>query len=321
MMRQIRLAAVAASLMAAGAHAQNYPAKPIYVLIPLQAGSAGDAMLRIVVQKMSENLGQQFIVENQPGAAGLIGAQRLARMAPDGYAIGGFSDSVVNYAPSLAAKPPFDPVNDFAPISFIAGINWIFVVHPSLPAKNVREFIALAKAQPGKLDYSSAGNGSPQQVAMELFKSRTGIVLTHIPYKGATQQVLDVVGGQIPATFTGLSIPLPFIKDGRLRALATPSEKRLALIPDVPTMNEAGVQGFLFNTWLGIYAPKATPRAIIDRLNSEAAKVLTDNATRERLVGLGFEPRASTPEDLSKLTREGYERVRKVIKDAGIKVE
>ena len=311
----------AAFLLTMAAHAQTYPAKPILVIIPLQAGSAGDAMLRIIMQRMSENMKQQIVIENQPGAAGLVGAQRVARMAPDGYVLGGFSDGVVNYAPSLAEKPGFDPLNDFDPVSFVCNITYGFIMHPSLPVNNVREFIALAKANPGKINYASSGSGSAQHVVTELFKAATGISLTHVPYRGATQQVMDVIAGQIPVAFTGLSIPLPYIKERRVRALAVLSEQRSPLLPDVPTMSEAGVPGFIFSTWLGIYAPKGTPKPIIARLNAEVAKALSAPDIRDRLVALAFEPQSSTPEELGKKTRDGLARVAKIIKDAGIKAD
>ncbi len=303
------------------AHAQPYPAKTILILLPVQAGSAGDVAIRVVAQKISDNVKQQIVVENQPGAAGLVGAQRLARTASDGYVLGGLSDSVVNYAPALAEKPGFDPVNDFAPISLVCTIPWVLFSHPSLPARDARTFIALAKAQPGKIDYSSAGNGSPHHIVMELFKRTTDIEVHHIPYRGAAQAVLDVVAGQIPVAFSGTAVPLPHIKDGKLRALAVPSEKRSPLLPEVPTLAESGVAGFLFETWIGIYAPKGAPKPVIDRMNAETVAALADSAVSGRLAAMGLEPRSSTPEDLGRRTRDGFARVSKVIKDAGIKAD
>ncbi len=309
------------AVVACAAQAQTYPAKTIRILLPLQAGSAGDTALRVVAQKISENIKQQIVIENQPGAAGLIGAQRLAHMAPDGYTLGGFSDSVLNYAPSLAEKPGFDPVNDFSPVSFVCSIPWVLFSHPSFPARDARAFIALAKSMPGKIDYSSAGNGSPHHIVMELFKRTTGINVRHIPYRGAAQAVIDVVAGQIPVAFSGTAVPLPHIKDGKLSALAVPSEKRSLLLPDVPTLAEAGVPGFLFDTWIGIYAPKGTPRPVIDRLNAETAAAIADPAVHGRLMAMALEPRSSTPEELGKRTRDGLARVSKIIKEAGIKAD
>jgi len=307
--------------VACAVQAQPYPAKTIQILLPVQAGSAGDVAIRVVAQKIAESVKQQIVVENQPGAAGLVGAQRLARMASDGYVLGGLSDSVVNYAPGLAAKPGFDPVNDFAPISLVCTIPWVLFSHPSFPARNAQEFIALAKAMPGKIDYSSAGNGSPHHIVMELFKRAAGIDVHHIPYRGAAQSVLDVVAGQIPVAFSGTAVPLPHLKEGKLRALAVPSEKRSPLLPDVPTLAESGVVGFLFDTWIGIYAPKGTPRPVIDRLNAETVAALADSAVHGRLTAMALEPRSSTPEELGRRTRDGYARVTKVIKEAGIKAD
>ncbi len=308
-----------ACLLPFAANSQTYPAKPIQLIIPLAAGSAGDTALRIVAQKMSESMKQQIVIENQPGAAGLIGAQRVARMSADGYVLGGFSDSVLNYAPSLTDKPGFDPVNDFAAVSFICSIPWVLIAHPSFPAKTVPELIKLAKASPGKIDYASAGNGSPHHIVMELFKRATAIDLHHVPYRGAAQSVTDVVAGQIPVAFSGIAVPLPFIKQGRVRALAVPSEQRSPLLPDVPTLAEQGIRGFVFNTWLGVFVPRGTPKPIIERLNAEIASALKNEQVRERLLAFALEPRSSTPEELATITREGLARVSKVIKEAGIK--
>ena len=308
-------------LLAVSANAQTYPAKPIQMIVPLQAGSAGDVMMRIVAQKMSESLGQQIVIDNQAGAAGLIGAERIARAAPDGYTIGGISDSVLNFAPNLYPKVNFDPVNSFEPVSTVATITWVMIVHPSVPATNVREFIALAKAKPGQLDFSSGGNGSPQHIAMELFKAATATSLTHVPYRGATQAALDVLGGRIPVMFTALSIVLPNIKEGKLRALAITNSKRSTLLPGVPTISEAGVPGFVFNTWAGIYAPQGTPKPVIERLNAETIRAAGDPAVRERLLGLGMEAGSSTPEQLGTMTREGLAKMTKLIKGLGIKAE
>ena len=312
---------LAGVLVACAAQAQTYPAKTILILLPVQAGSAGDIAVRVMAQKMSENVKQQIVIENQPGAAGLIGAQRLARMTPDGYVLGGLSDSVVNYAPSLAEKPGFDPVNDFAPISLICTIPWVLIAHPSLPAQDLRGLIALAKAAPGKIDYASAGNGSPHHIVMELFKRATGIDVNHIPYRGAAQSIVDLVAGQVSLAFSATVVPLPHIKDGKLRALAVPSDKRSALLPAVPTMAEAGVPGFQFDTWIGLFAPKGTPKAVIDRLNAETAAAMADGAVSSRLTGMALEPKSSTPEELGNRTRDGYARVSRVIKEANIKAD
>jgi tripartite-type tricarboxylate transporter receptor subunit TctC len=310
-----------ACLWSFAAHSQTYPTKPIQLIVPLQAGSAGDTALRIVAQRMSESMKQQIVIENQPGAAGLIGAQRVARMTADGYVAGGFSDSVLNYAPSLTDKPGFDPVNDFAAVSFICSIPWVLIAHPSFPAKTVPELVRLAKSSPGRIDYASAGNGSPHHVVMELFKRANAIDLHHVPYRGAAQSVTDVVAGEVPVAFSAIAVPLPFIRQGRVRAIAVPGEQRSPLLPDVPTMAAQGVRGFVFNTWLGVFVPKGVPKAVIDRLNGEIAAALKTESVRERLLALSLEPRSSTPDELAKTTRDGLARVAKVIKDAGIKAD
>jgi tripartite-type tricarboxylate transporter receptor subunit TctC len=296
-----------------------WPTKPIQVIVPLQVGSAADVATRVVVAKMAENMKQTFIVENQAGVSGLLGAERVARAAPDGYTLGGITDSVLNYAVNLNDKVNFDPLKDFAPVSQMANISWVLVVNSGFPARTMAELLSQARARPGKIDYATGGNGSPHHIAMELFASAAGVSFAHVPYKGATQATTDVAGGQVPMMFSAVSVAQPFIKDGRLRALAQPNEKRSALLPDVPTFAEAGVAAFRFSTWLGLYAPKGTPADIVERLNAEVVKAVADPGVRERLAGIGLDPVASTPAELGTLTREGYARVGQAIRDAGIK--
>src|SRR3954470_11929919 len=256
------LAAAALLALALPCAAQTYPAKPILFLMPLQAGSAVDVMVRIVAQKMSDDMGQQIVVENQPGAAGSIGAERVKRAAPDGYTVGVLNDSILTMIPNIR-HVNYDPVKDYTPVGIVAGITWVMVVNNDLPAKTVKEFIALAKSQPGKIDYSSGGNGSPQHVAMEAFKAATGVYVTHIPYRGATQAALDVIPNQVQAHFGAVSIVLPYIKSGRMRALGVPSATRSPLLPEVPTMTEAGVPGFEWRTWASLVVPVGTPKPIV----------------------------------------------------------
>jgi len=311
------VSALAAFAVAASALAQDYPAKPILMLMPLQAGSAVDVMMRIVAQKMSENMGRQIVVENQPGAAGLIGAERLKRAAPDGYTIGALNDSILTMIPNIR-QVPYDPVKDFAPVSIVASITWVMIASNDLPAKTVLELIALAKARPGKIDYSSGGNGSPQHVAMEAFKAATGVYLVHIPYRGATQAALDVISNQVQVHLGAVSIVQPHIKAGKLRALAVPSPNRSPLLPDVPTMTEAGVPGFEWRTWAAITAPAGTPRAIVDRLNAETVKAVNDPGVREKLIAQGLEPVGSAPEQVTQWTEAGLKRMGDIVKRAAI---
>jgi tripartite-type tricarboxylate transporter receptor subunit TctC len=314
------LLAVALLAAAVPAAAQDYPAKPIQMLMPLQAGSAVDAMMRIVTERMSHNMGRQIVVENQPGAAGMIGAERVKRAAPDGYTIGVLNDSILTMIPNLR-KVPYDPVKDFVPVSIVAGIHWVMVVNNEVPAKNVGEFVALAKSRPGKLDYSSGGVGSPQHFAAETFKAATGTYLVHIPYRGATQAALDVIPGQVQMHLGAVSILLPHIKSGKVRALAVPSPKRSSLLPDVPTMAEAGVPGFDWFTWAAIMVPVGTPKPIVDRLHAETVKAVNDPGVREKLIAIGLEPVGSPPEQVTQWTNAGLKRMGEVVKRAGITME
>jgi tripartite-type tricarboxylate transporter receptor subunit TctC len=317
-MRNLLAAAVLAAAVPAAA--QDYPAKPIQMLMPLQAGSAVDAMLRIVAERMSQNMGRQIVVENQPGAAGMIGAERVKRAAPDGYTVGVLNDSILTMIPSLR-KVPYDPVKDFVPVSIVAGIHWVMVINNEVPARNVGEFVALAKNRPGKLDYSSGGVGSPQHFAAETFKAATGTYLVHIPYRGATQAALDVIPGQVQMHLGAVSILLPHIKSGKVRALAVPSPKRSSLLPDVPTMAEAGVPGFDWFTWAAIMVPVGTPKPIVDRLHAETVKAVNDPGVREKLIAIGLEPVGSPPEQVTQWTNAGLKRMGEVVKRAGITME
>jgi tripartite-type tricarboxylate transporter receptor subunit TctC len=298
----------------------DYPSKPILFLMPLQAGSAVDVMVRIVAQKMSDNLGRQIVVENQPGAAGMIGAERVKRAASDGYTIGVLNDSILTMIPNVRPVP-YDPLKDFTPIGVVAGITWVLVANNDLPVKSVADLVTLAKSQPGRIDYSSGGVGSPQHVAMEAFKAATGIYLVHIPYRGATQAALDVISNQVQVHLGAVSIVQPYINSGRVRALGVPSAKRSPLLPNVPTMAEAGVSGFEWQTWASLVAPVGTPKPIVERLNAELVKAIAAPDVREKLIAQGLEPIGSPPETVTKWTQDGLKRMRVVVDRAGIKPE
>jgi tripartite-type tricarboxylate transporter receptor subunit TctC len=315
-------AAIGAALLGAAlpVAAQDYPAKPILMVMPLQAGSAVDVMMRIVAQKMGDNMGRQIVVENQPGAAGMIGAERVKRAAPDGYTLGALNDSILTMIPNIR-QVPYDPIKDFVPVSVVAGITWVLVANNDLPVKTVPDFIALAKSRPGPIDYSSGGNGSPQHVAMEAFKAATGTYVVHIPYRGATQAALDVISNQVQVHFSAVSIVQPHIKSGRMRALAVPSPKRSPLLPDVPTMAEAGVPGFEWFTWASIVVPVGTPKPIVDRLNAEVVKAVNAPDVREKLIAQGLEPVGSPPEQVTQWTKAGLARMSEIVKRADIKGE
>jgi tripartite-type tricarboxylate transporter receptor subunit TctC len=291
------------------------------MIMPLQAASSVDVGMRIVLQKMTENMGQQIVVENQPGAAGLIGTERFMRSTPDGYTLATLNDSILTMIPHLYKKVAYDANRSFAPVSLVAGNTWLLVVHPTLPVKSARELVTLAKARPNELNYSSGGNGSPQHIAMEMFKSLTGAKLTHIPYKGTTQATLDVISGQIPLMFSATSLVISQVREGRLRALAAGGAKRSALFPAVPTVAESGVPGYEFQTWMAIFAPLNTPKEIISRLNAEILKALGAPDVREKLVSIGFEIEGSSPDKLAAVTKARFEQMQKIIKDAGMRID
>ena len=308
-----------ALVMSASAWAQpGYPRKPIQMLVPLQAASAVDNAARIVAQRMSENMGQQIVVENQPGAAGIIGTERVAKAAPDGYVIGGFNDSIMTMLPNLHPKLPWNILKDFEPVSLVASIDWGFVVPPNSRFNSIGDVIAAAKAKPGSLNFSSGGTGSPQHVAMELFKARAGIFMTHIPYRGATAAATDVAAGQVDVHLSGLPTVFGMIKGGKLKLLGVGAAQRLPQFPDVPTIAEAGVPGFQFNSFFAITVPAGTPKDIVQKLNAEVVKAANAPDVREKMIAQGFIIRASSPEELRKVTREQLERYATLFKQANI---
>jgi tripartite-type tricarboxylate transporter receptor subunit TctC len=318
--RLAMIAGVALFAVALGeAEAQGpYPSRPIQMIIPLAAASAVDNAARIVTQRMADNMGQAIVIENQPGAAGLIGADRVAKAAPDGYIIGGFNDSIMTMLPNLYASVPWDILKDFEPISLVATVEWGLVVNNDAPYKTVADLIAAAKANPGKINYGSGGNGSPQHVAMELFSTSAGISLTHVPYRGATQAALDVASGQVSLAFQGLATVTSLVRGGKLRLLAVTTRSRLPQFPDVPTVSESGLQGFEFNSWFAMMAPARTPKPVIDRLNAEVLKALADPGVRQRLDAQGLTVRGSSPDELGAATRTQLAKYARLMKEAHI---
>jgi tripartite-type tricarboxylate transporter receptor subunit TctC len=298
-----------------------YPAKPIHMVIPLAAGSAVDNAMRIITERMSTNLGQGIVIENQPGAAGLIGAERVAKAAPDGYTIGGFNDSIMTMLPNLYAKLSWDILKDFEPVSLVATVEWGLVASSESPYRSAADLIAAAKADPRGINYGSGGNGSPQHVAMELFASTAGISLTHVPYKGATQAAVGVAAAEVPVAFQGLATVSGLAKSGKLRIIGVTTAQRLPQLPDVPTVSESGLPGFEFNSWATIVAPAGTPKEIVARLNAEIVKALAAPDVREKLLAQGLTPRGSTAEELRQATREQLARYATLMKQAGIKIE
>jgi tripartite-type tricarboxylate transporter receptor subunit TctC len=296
----------------------NYPNRPIKMIVPLAAASAVDVAARIVTQKMADDMGQQFVILNMPGASGLIGAEQVAHAEPDGYTIGGFNDSIMTMVPNLQAKMRWDILKDFEPVSLVATVEWGLVAGNQTPYKSAADLIAAAKAAPGKIDYGSGGPGSPQHLAMAMFASGAGISLTHVPYKGATQAATDVAAGQIPVGFQGLGTVAALVRGGQLRLIGVSTPARLPQFPDVPTISESGLPGFVFNSWFAILAPAGTPKEIIARLNAEVAKALADPEVRRKLEELGFAVRGTSPEELGTMTREQLAKYARVIKEIGI---
>ena len=319
-MKMKRLAALAALCAATAVPAQDYPSKPIRWIAPLAAGSAVDAAARVVAAKMSENLGQQVVVENLPGAAGLIGADRVAKSPPDGYTFGAFNDSVMTMVPNMHPKMPWDTLKDFDAVSLVGTIEWGLVTGADKPYRSAADLIAAAKANPGKIDYGSGGNGSPQHVAMALFASTAGIRMQHVPYKGATQAAVGVAGGEVAVAFQGLGTVTPLIQGGKLRLIGVATPQRMPG-RDAPTVAESGLPGFTFNSWFAVYAPAGTPKAMVNRMSDEIRKALADPCVREKLTQQGFTLRGSTPEELASATREQLARYQKLMREAQIKAE
>ncbi len=319
--RLAMVAAMTASMaLTPSLHAQSgYPNKPIRMIVPLAAASAVDNAARIVAQKMSQNLGQQIVIENQPGAAGLIGADRVAKSAPDGYTIGGFNDSIMTMLPNLHSNLTWDILKDFEPVSLVAVVEWGLVVNNDSPYKTAADLIAAAKANPGKINFGSGGNGSPQHIAMALFASTAGIELTHVPYKGATQAALGVAAGEVQVAFQGLATVTGLIRGGKLRLIGVTTRNRLAQFADTPTVGESGLSGFEFNSWFAVMAPAGTPKEIVARLNAEIAKALTDPEIQEKLFAQGLTVRGSSAEELGTATRAQLARYAQLFKQANIK--
>ena len=302
------------------AFAETYPDRPIHMIVPLAAASAVDIAARIVADEMSKELGQALVIDNQAGASGLVGMRSGAHAAPDGYTILGVNDSIMAMLPTMKDDVGYDPIKDFAPITELVTINFALIAHPSFPASNVQELIALAKDKPGSIDYGSGGPGSPQHVAMELLMHATGIKLNHVAYRGVTQAFNDVVGGQIPLMITGLPAPNEFVKSGRLKLLAITSARRSPVFPDQPTVAEQGVPGFDFTTYGALVAPAKTAPEIVARLNQSAVKAMRTPAVQKRLEDLGFEVIANTPAEFSQALKDGISKYSDLAKSANIRL-
>lgn len=317
--RSIVQAGLASTLLSGQALAQNaYPNKPVKMIIPLAAGSAVDNAARIVSQRMAANWGVGIAIDNQVGAAGLIGADRVAKSAPDGYTVGGFNDSIMTMLPSFHSKMPWDILKDFEPISLVATVEWSLVVPSDSPIKSAAELIDAARKAPGKINYGSGGNGSPQHIAMALFAAQAGIQLTHVPYKGATQAAVGTAANEVQTCLQGIATVSPLVKAGKLRIIGIPTLRRLAQFPDIPTVAESGLPGYEMNSWFAVMAPAGTPKAVIDKYQSELVKALTDREVKEQFSAQGLTPVGNSPAELAVMLKAQLNRYGKLIRDAGI---
>jgi tripartite-type tricarboxylate transporter receptor subunit TctC len=314
---RVTACAVAWLVAAVPASAQNYPTKPVRMIVPFVPGGNTDIIARAFTPTMSEVIGQQVVVDNRGGAGGVIGTEVVARAAPDGYVILMVSAGhTIN--PAMVKKLPYDSVKDFAPISIIADVPTAFVVHPSLPAKTVQEFIAIARARPGEINYSTAGVGTVGHLAAELLCSMAKIKLVHVPYKGTGQAMVDLVAGQVQMQFPSMPAAIQHVHTGRLRMIAQTGKQRSAAAPAIPTMEEAGLPGFVVSSGFGLMAPAGTPRAIIDRLHTALVKALNDPRVKESLAKQGAEVVASTPDEYDQFNRAEIAKWIKVVAQAGI---
>jgi tripartite-type tricarboxylate transporter receptor subunit TctC len=299
--------------------AQKYPAKPVRIVVGFAAGGGTDIAARVIAQKLTEAMGGSFIVDNRPGAAGNLGADLVDKSAPDGYTILMANSTIA--IPSLFAKLPFDIRKDFAPLSNIALGPSVLSVHPSLPVKDVKGLIALARARPGQLTYGSGGVGNITHLAMALLASMTKLDMVHAPYKGAAPSLVGLMNGEIQAVFSSVPAALPHIGSGRMRALGVSISKRSPALPKVPTIAEAGVPGYYAASWYGLLLPAGAPKAVVDALSKEIGTVMRVQDVREKMLAQGFEPVGDAPEEFSKFIREEIARWEKVVKNAGIKPE
>jgi tripartite-type tricarboxylate transporter receptor subunit TctC len=324
MMSRSLVAIVVASALGlhlAGASAQPYPNKPIRIIVPFPPGGATDVLARTVGPRMAESFGQQVVVENRSGATGNIGAELAAKAPPDGYTIvvGQASNIAINI--TLMGKLPYDPIKDFTPLTLLASTPNVLVIHPSLPVRGVKDLIALAKSKPGALNYATSGNGSPGHFSAELLKKMAGIDMVHIPYKGASPALIDVVGGHASLYFTAMLSAQPFVKSGRLRVIAQTSVKRSPSLPDLPTIAEAGYPDYDITSWWGMLGPAGLPRDITNKLHAEIVRIIALPDVKERLNGLGADAATNTPEQFAAYIKAEIAKWARIIRETGVKAE
>jgi tripartite-type tricarboxylate transporter receptor subunit TctC len=295
--------------------------KPVRAIVPSAPGGSIDVSGRLLAQKFTESMGQQFLIENRAGAAGTIGTAAVAKSPPDGYTLLVASQSGLSAAPSLIAKLPYDPVRDLTPIAFVANQPSVLVVHPSLPARTTKEFVALAKANPGKFTFGSSGIGATQHLSAELFGMMTGTRLTHIPYKGGALAMTELLSGEIAFMFSPAPTATPYLKANRMRAIAITSTRRIKAMPEVPTLNESGVPGYDFSGWIGLLGPANLPRELVTKLHAETTKALGEPGLNKQLVDLGFDMPGGTPEQFARFIKEDIAKTAKIVAAAKIQPE
>ncbi|MFM9882753.1 MAG: tripartite tricarboxylate transporter substrate binding protein [Burkholderiales bacterium] len=319
----LRIFAVAVALGTSCAQCiadDKYPAKPVTVIVPQAPGGANDAIARLVAQKLTENIGQQFVVENRPGAGGNIGTAMVARAPRDGYTLLLTVNSAHAINPSLYKNPGFDPVKDFEAITPVATSAYLLVANPSFPAKTLQELIALAKAKPGEIAYASAGNGTPNHLLGEMLKTQAGINLLHIPYKGASASATDLMAGRVPIAFQSMPSVISFVKAGKLTLIGVANEKRTRFLPDVPAMSET-LPGFGTTPWYGFFAPSGTPKALITRIHAETLKALNSKDLQDKLALQGAEILSSTPDEFAALLKDELPKWAKIVKESGAQID
>ena len=315
------IAALVLSLAAASlAHAQSYPTKNVRIIVGLAPGGTTDVFTRTLAQRLTEAWGQTVIVENRPGASGMIGAEAVAKSAPDGYTLLVSPQTSLAVAPALYGKAPYDTAKDFAPVSLLGSTPLVMIVHPSFPAKSFGDFVALAK-KGTPLTYGSGGVGSSPHMTGELISAALGVKMNHVPYKGENPAIADTIGGQIPIMFGNLPVALPHVRSGKVLALATTTAKRSPLAPEIPTMNEGGIKDFEMATWYGMLAPAGTPPELVAKIQRDAARVLSDTETRERLTKMGVDLILNTPEEFRTYLNSEIARYTQIIKANGLKAE
>jgi len=320
-LRKTLVVAIMLACAAGTAAAQTYPTKPVRIVVPFTPGGGVDATARVLAQRYTDLWGQNVVPDNRPGAGANLGTEIVARAAPDGYTllVGTAGGMTIN--PNLHAKLPYEPFRDFAPVAMLVLSPQILVVHPTLPAKTVKEFVAVAKAKPGQLMFGSAGTGTATHLGLELLKLTAGIAVTHVPYKGGAPALTDLIGGQVQAMWTSIPSVLQHVQAGRVRALAVSTGKRSVSAPDVPTVAESGYPGFEYANWNALFAPAKTPPARVKRLNEIVAGILAEPAVAQKLVAQGAEPAPGTSDDLARYMRDDDARWKKVIRTAGVKAD